>query len=495
MSEIPAHPEKRTDFRTRLILAGLVVLSSFLSFFFFQKQSLRLDESQSLWQTSHSPGGILHLIGQDVHVPLYHMLLHAWQFFLGNDVAIARILSLIFFLLSIPAIYMLGHYAYNRRIGVFTAILFAVSPFMNWYGNEIRMYSMFVFIGILNQYFFLKIFKSDESGAWIGFAITAFFGMYTHYFFFLMLFTDAVFYFFNRRLFAEGSMKRFLKIAGGLAILFLPWIGYVLYLGGISNSSPNLAPPNTVSIFNTFSQFVFGFQTDHLNTILVSLWPLTVLLGFLALRNNRKVTPETFYFILGFLLPNAVAFVVSFVISPVYLTRYLIFTLPMMYLLLAWLFSTYPKPIGSIARIILVGAMAITLVIEASSAATPAKENYREAVEYIEAHADPGDVIVVSAPFTIYPVLYYYKGPLTVTTLPIWNQDLSGAIPAYSEADLPKQIDTIKGDHKDLWLLQSYDQGYQESMHQYFDSHFQRLDMKVFSPGMTLYEYKLRYDQ
>ncbi len=233
-------------------LTSLGLLAVFMSFVFFQKQSLRLDESQSLWQTSHSAGEILKIISTDVHVPLYHMILHAWQYLFGNDVSVARMLSLIFFLLSIPAIYALGKLAYNARIGLFTAALLAVSPFMNWYGNEIRMYSMFVLLTILNQYFFISIYKKQTDAAWIGFLITSAFGIYTHYFFFLVLATDALFFMLHRRLFAENALRRMLRVAGILFILFAPWLFMVIHSGGFSSSSPNLAAPDTVNIFNTF---------------------------------------------------------------------------------------------------------------------------------------------------------------------------------------------------------------------------------------------------
>jgi len=477
------------------IIAGLMVLSTLLSLAFFQRQSLRLDEAQSLWQTSHGPAMILKLVGEDVHVPLYHLILHVWQLFFGNDVSLARLLSFFFFLLSIPLMYALGRLCYDVKTSLFTTALFVISPFMNWYANEIRMYSLLVFMVLLNQYFFVSIFKKKTTGAWIGFTITAILGMYTHYFFFLILLADLFFYFYNRRLFLPRSLPKFFGVFFLLVVLFTPWVLYVLYLGSSANSAPSLAPPTTVNVFNTFSEFLFGFQTDHLNTILVSLWPLTILLAFLALRKNEKLRPETIYFLIAFLLPNIVAFAVSIVVRPVYLSRYLIFTLPSMYFVVAWLLGTYPRRMAIIARTALLVLMAGTLWVEAVSAATPVKENYREAVNYLEEHVKPADVIVVSAPFTIYPVMYYYRGPALLSTLPIWDMLAHGPIPAFFEAELPGQVSTLAAGHENLWLLLSYDQGYQEKVRLYFDTHFERTYTHKFSPGLSLYKYKLRYDR
>jgi len=45
-----------------------------------------------------------------------------------------------------------------------------------------------------------------------------------------------------------------------------------------------------------------------------------------------------------------------------------------------------------------------------------------------------------------------------------------------------------------MWLLLSYDQGYQDRIRTYMDTHFQKIDTVEFSSGLTLYEYKMRYD-
>ncbi len=74
---------------------------------FLIHNSLRLDEAQSLWQASHSISGTLKVVAQDVHVPLYHLILHFWILYVGNSIETARTLSMIFFLLTIPAVYLL----------------------------------------------------------------------------------------------------------------------------------------------------------------------------------------------------------------------------------------------------------------------------------------------------------------------------------------------------------------------------------------------------
>jgi len=469
-----------------------------LSVAYFSHQSLRLDEAQSLWQTSRSPAAILTVVGQDVHVPLYHELLHFWRLYIGDSVAWARGFSLLWLVLSIPALYLLGKRAYGQTAGLIAASLLAVSPFMNWYGSEIRMYTLFMFLVIVNQYAFLHVWKGstrDEAGAehaWVVYILTAILGIYTHYFFFLVLGTQALFYFLRRELFPKGSLRRFIFAAALVVLAFAPWGWWVLHQGQILNSTPDLARPTTVDLFNAVAQFFFGFQDDHLNTVILSLWPLALLAGFLALRKRDGHTLQTEYLVLSVIVPIAAVFCISFV-TPLFVSRYLIFTVPALYVMFANLLVTLPARGGVWARTALVGAMALALVIEMYNPSAPVKENYRAAADYLAANAQAQDAIVLAAPFTIYPVEYYYRGSANISTLPVWDRYTYGPIPPFVASQLGQEVSSTTEGHQNVWLLLSYDQGYNKQIKDYFDQHYTALASTTFSPGLDLYKYQVGY--
>ncbi len=182
-----------------LVLTALTLLATALSVFVFSKTSLRLDEAQSLFQTNRDIPGMLKLVAQDVHVPLYHLLLHFWQVLFGGDIRVTRYMSLIFFILTILTTYRLGSYAYSRRVGLFAALLITISPFMQWYGSEVRMYAMLAFITALNQLYFLKIRREGQTKHWVLYTLTAIAGLHTHYFFSFVLIAEGIYLLFKRR--------------------------------------------------------------------------------------------------------------------------------------------------------------------------------------------------------------------------------------------------------------------------------------------------------
>jgi uncharacterized membrane protein len=472
-----------------LTVAAVVLISHWL----YIGQSLRLDEAQSLWQTSHGLSRMYQLVAQDVHVPLYHTLLHFWQISFGNTIIVARYLSLLIFCLIIPSSYWLARQLLPRKQSLLITALLAISPFMNWYGNEARMYMLLTLMTVINQTFFLRILRRTP-GAWWGYAITAVLGIYSHYFFAFVLVTQALFFVLNRQRFERGSAWRFTAVAAVVATALGPWLYYVYSLGSASTTRPHLLKPSSADLFNTFSQFVFGFQNNQINTVIVSLWPIAILLSLLTIQKHHRYTASLTYMILAAFAPILAAFAVSITITPFYISRYLIVSLPALYIVMVWFIGGLPRRFSGYASLALIGIMMFALGHQAASGDTPVKEDYRDATSYVSTKADPQDVVVLSAPFTIYPVEYYYTGSAALTTIPQWNRFVAGNAPAYRSSELPQQVFAIKGNHRDLWLILSYDQGHNAEILRYFDTHFERLSRKAFSPGLAVYAFRLRYD-
>ena len=173
----------------------------------------------------------------------------------------------------------------------------------------------------------------------------------------------------------------------------------------------------------------------------------------------------------------------------------MIVALPTLFIFIAWLLTRYRRWIAQTVGVILVVVIGVLFIVQAINPNTPVKENYKEAVEYIDANAGASDVVVLAAPFTIYPVEYYYKCSAKLTTQPIWDRFKSGSVPAYDASKLEAETKANVGAYQHAWLLLSYDQGYNKKLKDYYDAHYQQMTMHEFSPGLVIYEYKVRYDQ
>jgi len=153
------------------------------------------------------------------------------------------------------------------------------------------------------------------------------------------------------------------------------------------------------------------------------------------------------------------------------------------------------RRVGVVLAAVLLVATVVGTGVQATSSATPVKEDYRGAAELLEAKVTPSDLVVVSSPFTIWPFERYYDGDARVVTLPEWDRRQEGGLPAFDEAALPAQVDELVAGHQRVYLLLSYDQGYEDAVEQYFRSQYQQVYAQEVSPGMQLVGFRTGYSQ
>ncbi len=471
----------------------LMLFAALISFFAWMGQSLRLDEAQSIWQTSRSLGGVLNVIAKDVHVPLYFVGLHFWEMAFGTTPFALRLFSLMFFLASIPAMFFFAWEAYGPRVAYVAALITSFSPFLNWYGSEARMYSLMFLMTILSHMLYIRLWKRPDSSTWFWFGLVTVLGVFTHVFFIFVALVQAFYFWARRELFPKRALNNMLAIAIVAGAGCLAWFAY-RFVAGAGLTNPVLTRPTTVDFFNVFSNFFIGFQTDPVNTVFLSLWPLVVFVGFTLLAKKRPHEPQTTYLMTASLAPIFLAFLISATLQPIFLSRYLIVCLPSLYVLTVYFLSSYSGP----ARDLTIGVLSISMVamlfVQAIEPASPVKEDFRAASAYVAERATPSDIFVVSAPFITYPVEYYYNGAASLATFPRWDRFAKDKVAQpYSEQSLQAAMEKWSGIYSKAYILMGYDQGYEEDMRLFLDKHYERLEAVPFSPGLTLYVYKLRY--
>lgn len=426
-------------------------------------------------------------------MPLYHIILHHWMLAFGSGIEAVRTLSLIFFMLTVPVVYLLARTVLSRPWALFVTGLFSFAPFMNWYANEARMYTLLALFSVANQYFFVRILQ--KRNGWIGYALTTIIGIYSHYFFAFNLLTQAIFYFFNRSKFQPGTFKRFAAVAAGLVLAVSPWIAYFIAEGAANNTRPLIEAPTTVNFFNAYSQFLFGFQTDPVNTIIVSCWPLLVIVAFFTVKRHMKIDTATTYLLVAASVPVLLAFALSFIITPFFLSRYMVPVVAPLFIVIAWLVSRYSRGPAIGFAVVWIAALAITFTQQTASIATPVKEDYKAAAAYVSSEATPSDLVILSAPFTVYPFEYHYAGTTQIRTLPLWDRQNPGPVPQFDAAQLPTQVSQLIKGHDYIYLLLSHDQGYEEDIYSYFNAHYERTYSHTYSDGLTLYVYRVGYEE
>ncbi|MGZ4883597.1 MAG: glycosyltransferase family 39 protein, partial [Halobacteriota archaeon] len=161
-------------------LLVIVLLGTFLRVYNLGAHSLGTDDTWSVWIAPQDISSILRYTAADVHPPLYYVVLHFWTAYLGTSELTLKLLSIIFGVAAIPVLYLVGRELFDTRAGLLAAFLLAVSSFNIRYAQEVRMYSLLVFLGVLSMYFFIRLTRHRTPVTLVGYVIATTLTLYTH---------------------------------------------------------------------------------------------------------------------------------------------------------------------------------------------------------------------------------------------------------------------------------------------------------------------------
>jgi uncharacterized membrane protein len=156
------------------------------------------------WSPSASTADVLrNLLLESNHPPVYFVLAHWWMRLFGHSedslVWIARSLPALLGVISVPAIYGLGRFAFNSRlVGQCAAAMMAVSPYGIYLAQESRHYTLGILLVIASLFCLILTVKKIQYHiiipiwAVLIWVICNCLGIAVHYFFFLTLCAEAI---------------------------------------------------------------------------------------------------------------------------------------------------------------------------------------------------------------------------------------------------------------------------------------------------------------
>lgn len=169
-----------------ILVIGLVIRLTSLGV-----QSLWIDELYSVQAGRINPfdafaashGNIVVFIGSwDVgSPPLYYWIIGVFEQF-GHGDAWIRLPSVLFGVATIPLLYKLGELLFSRRVGLLASALLVMSPFHVWFSQEARCYSMMAFLTMLATLAYVLCLRKGFNGRrQVLFILAAVAAIYTHY--------------------------------------------------------------------------------------------------------------------------------------------------------------------------------------------------------------------------------------------------------------------------------------------------------------------------
>lgn len=119
------------------------------------------------------------LIKQDLHMPIYFLILHFWIKIFGQSDLSMHLCSIALTLPLIPLSFYLVKNLFNKRAGYFAAILFAISSFCIYYSVEVRFYGLVFVLTLISAFYFVKMFENFDKKQVTGFIVSQALLIYT----------------------------------------------------------------------------------------------------------------------------------------------------------------------------------------------------------------------------------------------------------------------------------------------------------------------------
>ncbi|HET9013986.1 MAG TPA: glycosyltransferase family 39 protein [Thermomicrobiaceae bacterium] len=449
----------QTSHVTRTVVVGvtvaLVVLGAAVRLLGMRAQSVWLDEAYSMAVARHSVAYIASFtVHYDLHPPLYYVLLHFWQV-VGGGALSARLLSVIFGIAAIPALYALTAGLFDRATARWAALLLAVSPIAIWYADEARMYAAVEALVAAALACLVWAGRGGRPMLWGGYVVFAALALYTDYSAGYILLGAIV----SWALFLRGDRRRlrqWLVSNVALVVIALPLLP-VLYLQRQNLGEIAFVPrPSASSVGTTLIDLVSVHATNTVLVVAVAVG-LTVL-GAVALRRDWDSALRGRYgFVAGIGLAPLVVPLALSLIHPVFLTRTVLTAeLGILIFFARGLVGALRRPTAlralAVAPLLAVNGLSLHAAVTSTL-----RENWRAAARYVHQQAFPGDALIFDPAYGQLPFdVYWNPTPRANAQYGYPYQDgLLASHPASLQS--PAAIQRAVGPARTVWLI---DRGY-----------------------------------
>lgn len=358
------------------------------------------DEPFTLYFSQWPVGEILSKLMTESNIPLtYEILVHYWIKLTSISTSDVRLLPVLFSSLTAPALYLIGFRTHGSSMGILAAVLFVFSPIQYEWAHLLRSYSLMICAtswSITAVLYFIQ--TQNKRWIWIWVTMSAL-AVASHYlsafaiflswiflvyhtvtkkqslsrlfiatFILLLLLSPFLFIIINRYLtvVAEGTYVEaprssivfyleIIKMLGtqayflmGAALAAPIGLGYLIFKKAKTNASgfpwAAICILAGLIVIITISSSTFYQSTIGENW----LWFYITVILFIAaiLLSAKRYSFEAIHLVfIWFLVPYVAMFFLSFK-TPMFIDRYLSFTSPAIYLLLAYCIAALPKKIS-----------------------------------------------------------------------------------------------------------------------------------------------------
>ncbi len=347
------------------------------------------DEAYSLALISHPWREMMELAAQDVHPPLYYIILKAWTDAVHAVLPSLPIICIAKLVSCLPFVFLLAlavgkvRRTWGNYVGGLFALSLVAAPSLISQGVEIRMYSWAMLFVTLAYVFAYDVIYVGRVRDWVCFTLVGVASAYTHYYACIAVTPVYLLLLYNSFRRGRSSLLPWLLAAIVTIVAYLPWLFVFLTQAGRVAKDYWIGLPSSLE-YRRYVMALFGSAPVAGLAALI----LSQLCGKFC---RRKDSMRRVYILSGI---SCVAFAmliglaVTYLIQPVFIRRYMFPAIPCLWLALIVGCDYVGKvPLKAALSIILVGFFICRLSFFLITESTLAKEHHK-LMQVLTAHPD-----------------------------------------------------------------------------------------------------------
>jgi uncharacterized membrane protein len=459
-----------------LLLAGLLLLAFGLQAGGLAVQSLWRDEVDAVRFAQRPLSALLEtFLTPGQNGPLYYLLLRPWLELAGRGEFALRFFSTLFGVLSVALTARLGRRLFPARpaIALLAALLAATAPYLVWYGQEGKMYTLVVALALFSTERYTAALQRGGWPRWLAYVAATSLLFYVHLTAVLIVPAQALAFFLMGPEVRRARWQGWLLSLAALTVPYLPllaWQWPLLRAGGETGYS---FVPLHQMVLSLLTSYSLGVIEHGMPWALVPFVALLLAGGLARARAGRALRAPGAALLCWLLVPVVGFFLVT-LLRPIYTARYLIFVLPAYLLLLAAGLAAVARHSRLLAAGLLLGLLALNGWGLWLQARTPLKTDFRAATSYLSERLAPGDLVLFQIPYGRHSFEYYRSQQQPPERAPLSGQGgfrvmlplvTGGGVPAYVWAEglytnagmapeeAARQMAALTDGYRGVWLV------------------------------------------
>lgn len=460
-----------------ILLAGAAVRILTIDF-----RGLWIDEVTTVWQAQMPIGQLVELFisGKLYHPPLFHISMHYWIRLFGIGEVALRLFAAMFGVGSIVAAFWAAKALDGRRAGLIASGIVAFSPYLIWYSQDARMYSMSMFFGFMSTGYFLRALLNNRRGDWVGYGVMTALGMFSHYTFLFLPLGQAVYYLWlelfiplrqRQRGDNAGTLwTRLLRIRQDVPTLG-PWLATVgLYSAvfaiwfapavlmpaaatGLNSAAASTLAPRFADSVRIIVEMIGGFHSPSVISGAVAMWPLMISALLIGLDFSNYFRRRAALFITAGV---GIVLVVSWgQWNPIMMSsRYLIALVAPLVLLVAGTVAMLPRRRATVVLLLGFVLSAALWTNQTFSLANDMRDGSRESIAHVAENYQTGDTVIYQPWFLQSLYEYYLPADMEAYPIPMLDDDEK---PRRGSDELTADLNRVVGQAPRVWLVMGYE--------------------------------------